>query len=109
MADACTEFRLSHDGQTIIGHNFDWVNPYAFILINPAGVKRHSGSMDSPYKTGQLYEVMGIACHSETKEEMIVYKGLYHCEKFGDNPWFFRPKKMFFEQVLWSGQYVPTV
>ena len=31
MADACTEFKLSYEGQSIIGHNFDWVNSYAFV------------------------------------------------------------------------------
>lgn len=59
------------------------------------------------YKTGQLYEMIGTAYHSETKEEMVVYRGLYHCEKFGNNPLWVRPKKMFFEQVFWNGQYVP--
>lgn len=59
------------------------------------------------YKTGQIYEMIGIAYHSETKEEMVVYKGLYDCEKFGKTPCFVRPKKMFFEEVLWNGQYVP--
>ena len=47
MADACTEFKLSYNGQSIIGHNFDWVNSYAFIVINPAGIKRRSGSIKS--------------------------------------------------------------
>jgi hypothetical protein len=59
------------------------------------------------HKTGQLYEVIGIAHHSETKEEMVVYRGLYHCDKFGKNPWFVRPKQMFFEQVLSNGQTIP--
>ncbi len=59
------------------------------------------------YKTDQVYEMIGIAYHSETKEEMVVYRGLYHCEQFGNNPWFVRPKAMFFEQILWNGQYVP--
>ena len=51
MADACTEFKLSYDGKSIIGHNFDWVNPYAFVVINPAGMKRHSGNMDSHFES----------------------------------------------------------
>ena len=61
MADACTEFRLLHDGQSIIGHNFDWVNPYAFIVINPAGIKRHSGSMDSHFKPLEWISKYGSA------------------------------------------------
>lgn len=59
------------------------------------------------YKTGQFYEVIGIARHSETQEEMIVYRGLYRCTKFGNNPWWVRPKKMFFEQVTCNGHCVP--
>lgn len=59
------------------------------------------------YKTDQIYEIIEIAYHSETKEEMVVYKGLYDCEKFGKNPCFVRPKKMFFEEVLWNGRYIP--
>jgi hypothetical protein len=59
------------------------------------------------YKTGQIYEMIGMAYHSETKEEMVVYRGLYDCEKFGKNPWFVRPKKMFFEKILWNGQHIP--
>ncbi len=52
MADACTEFKLSYNGQAVIGHNFDWNNPYAFIVINPAGIKRHSSSMEWASKYG---------------------------------------------------------
>lgn len=59
------------------------------------------------YKTGELYEVIGVARHSETKEEMVVYRSLYHGEKFENNPWWVRPKKMFFEQVVWNGHFVP--
>lgn len=59
------------------------------------------------YKTGQLYEVIGMAYHSETKEEMVVYRGLYRCEKFGNNPLWVRPKKMFFEKILLDDHYVP--
>ena len=61
MADACTEFKLSYDGQSIIGRNFDWANPYAFIVINPAGVKRHSGSMDSQFKPLEWVSKYGSA------------------------------------------------
>jgi penicillin V acylase-like amidase (Ntn superfamily) len=49
IADACTEFKLYFNGQSVIGHNFDWANPYAFIVINPAGIKRHSGSIESHF------------------------------------------------------------
>lgn len=59
------------------------------------------------YKNEQLYEVIGKALHSETQEEMIVYRALYHCDKFGDNQLWIRPMQMFFEKVIHNGQLVP--
>lgn len=45
---------------------------------------------------GKEYEVVGIARHSETLEELVVYKALY--QKEGENLWV-RPLKMFLEEV----------
>lgn len=59
------------------------------------------------YKNQKLYELMGIARHSETCEEMIIYKALFQCDKFGDNQVWVRPKKMFFENVPHNGNVVP--
>lgn len=59
------------------------------------------------YKTGKLYEVIGFAIHSETQEEMLVYKALYLCEKFGNNCLWVRPKEMFLENVEFNGLTVP--
>ncbi|MBA2657230.1 MAG: DUF1653 domain-containing protein [Tatlockia sp.] len=58
------------------------------------------------YKTEKLYEVLGLARHSETHEEMIVYRALYHCDKFGDTQLWVRPKQMFFEYIIQNGQKV---
>ena len=49
---------------------------------------------------GNIYEVIGIAKHSETLEEMVVYKATYQPE--GENLWV-RPLKMFIETVLIDG------
>jgi hypothetical protein len=49
---------------------------------------------------GKLYEVLGTARHSETLEELIVYKALYRPE--GENIWV-RPAKMFTEEVEING------
>ena len=45
---------------------------------------------------GNIYEVIGIAKHSETLEEMVVYKATYQIE--GENLWV-RPKAMFLESI----------
>ena len=56
---------------------------------------------------GKLYEVVGIARHSETREELVVYKALYDTEEFGKNSLWVRPKKMFFENVIINEKEVP--
>jgi len=52
------------------------------------------------YKGGQ-YEVLGIAKHSETMEEFVVYKALY-----GEGDLWIRPLKMFLEEVEFGGKKV---
>ena len=56
---------------------------------------------------GKLYEVIGVARHSETLEELVVYKALYKSDEFGENALWVRPKKMFFENVIVNGKKVP--
>lgn len=55
-------------------------------------------------KTGNYYRVHGVAKHSETLEDFVVYECLY------DNPasklWI-RPLAMFIEQVELNGKKVP--
>ena len=41
-----------------------------------------------------LYEYIGVAMHSETRDRMIVYRALY-----GDKGLFVRPYEMFMEEV----------
>lgn len=43
---------------------------------------------------GMEYEVLGVAKHSETQEELVVYKALY-----GEKELWVRPVKMFTEEV----------
>lgn len=52
---------------------------------------------------GNIYEVIGIARHSETLEKMVVYKATYQPE--GDNLWV-RPMSMFNETILINGEPV---
>ena len=53
------------------------------------------------------YQVIGVARHSETLEEMVVYRALYDSEEFGDQALWVRPKAMFLEEVEVDGKLVP--
>ena len=56
---------------------------------------------------GKFYEVLGVAHHSETMAELVVYKALYKSEKFGKSAIWVRPKKMFLEKVKVDGKLLP--
>ncbi|WP_280548680.1 MULTISPECIES: DUF1653 domain-containing protein [unclassified Halomonas] len=58
------------------------------------GIYRH-------YK-GPLYEVLGVARHSETEEPLVVYRALY-----GDYGLWTRPLDIFLESVEVQGEPVP--
>ena len=51
---------------------------------------------------GRDYEVIGIARHSETEQELVVYRCLY-----GDHSLWVRPLEMFMESVEIGGESVP--
>lgn len=59
----------------------------------PPGRYRH-------YKGGE-YEVVGIARHSESGEQLVVYRCLYD-----DNSLWVRPLPMFGEKVFYEGKWV---
>ena len=48
------------------------------------------------------YKVLGIAKHTETKEELALYQPLY-----GDRSWCVRPLNLFLEDVEVDGKTVP--
>lgn len=56
---------------------------------------------------GNFYEVIGVAHHSETLEELVVYRALYESEEFGKNALWVRPLQMFLETVEVKGEQVP--
>lgn len=60
----------------------------------PPGRYRH-------YK-GREYIVLGVARHSETEEELVVYR-----QDYGDRSLWVRPRAMFEEQVEVHGRQVP--
>jgi len=51
-------------------------------------------------KSGKFYNVLGIAKHSETLEELVVYEALY---KNTSSKLWVRPKKMFLETIEANG------
>jgi hypothetical protein len=51
---------------------------------------------------GQTYLVLGVARHSETFEEFVVYQAEY-----GDKSIWIRPIAMFIEQITLNGQQMP--
>ena len=48
----------------------------------------------------KLYEVLGLVRHSESLEELVLYKALYNSKEFWENSLWVRPKEMFFENVV---------
>lgn len=51
---------------------------------------------------GNAYQVVAMATHSETMEEMVVYKALY-----GEGGYWVRPAAMFLEEVTRDGKTFP--
>ena len=51
---------------------------------------------------GNEYTVVGVARHSETLEELVVYR-----QEYGDHGLWVRPAAMFAETVVIHGQTVP--
>ncbi len=51
---------------------------------------------------GKYYEVLGVARHSETGEELVVYRPLY-----GERGLWVRPLAMFTETVERDGKIMP--
>jgi len=56
---------------------------------------------------GKRYEVLGVARHSETLEQLVVYRALYDSEEFGKKALWVRPLTMFVESVEHEGKRVP--
>lgn len=62
-------------------------------MVSPGLYRHHKG---------QHYEVLGVARHSETEEEFVVYRALY-----GERGLWIRPVAMFTENVQKGGVSVP--
>jgi cyclomaltodextrinase len=51
---------------------------------------------------GNRYEVLGVGRHTETLEELVIYRSLY-----GTNDLWLRPLTFFLETVDWEGKVLP--
>src|SRR5271157_2197296 len=80
-------FILTFTGRSLAGNSRDMSN----VQI---GRYRH-------YK-GKEYTVIGVAQHSETEEELVVYR-----KEYGNHGLWVRPKAMFTEMVEVEGKAVP--
>lgn len=54
-------------------------------------------------KTGNLYEVLGIALQTETNDQLVIYRPLHE----NDFELFARPYSMFVETVVLNGESLP--
>lgn len=71
------------------------MNGYGAIVISiTPGIYEH-------YK-GSRYEVFRVVKHSETEEDMVLYRCLY-----GDYSWWVRPLTMFTETVIVNDESLP--
>jgi len=46
-----------------------------------------------------LYEIVGLATHSETRDELVIYKALYDKDQRGNYKLYARPAEMFCSRV----------
>lgn len=56
---------------------------------------------------GKLYLVIGVAKHSETLEDLVVYEAKYNSPEFGEHAIWVRPASMWSEKVEIDGKKVP--
>lgn len=57
------------------------------------------------HSKGSYYEVLGVGCHSETQEYLVIYRSLY--EKSGAPELWARPHTMFTEMIEKDGEQIP--
>jgi hypothetical protein len=56
---------------------------------------------------GNMYQMIDIAIHSETQEELVIYRALYFGKDGKYGTVFARPKDMFFSKVMVGGKELP--
>lgn len=79
----------------------DAMNQEVLPCFSPRAKSIVVGGFYDHYK-GFRYKILGIARHSETLEELVVYQALY-----GDSEIWVRPLEMFLENMTINGQSQP--
>ena len=69
--------------------------------LSDAAKSLELGEIYEHYK-GMCYRILSVGRHSETLEEVVVYRSLY-----GEGGTWVRPLKMFLETITKDGQVVP--
>lgn len=64
-----------------------------------AGIYKH-------YKN-KFYRVIGVAKHSETLEDFVIYQALYNDSDFGEKSFWIRPLVNFTEEVTIENETIP--
>ncbi len=67
--------------------------------------KLEIGAIYEHYK-GTKVKVIGECLHSETLEELVIYKALYESEEFGKDAIWARPKEMFLGTMVVNGKEI---
>lgn len=65
-------------------------------LFEPGDIVPHfkRETIENPHDNEYLYEIVGFARHTETGEDLVIYKALY-----GSKQLYARPKNMFYSEV----------
>jgi len=58
-------------------------------------------------KDGEEYEIVGTAVHSETLEELVVYRALYETDDYPHGTLWARPLAMFLGTINIDGKEIP--
>lgn len=56
---------------------------------------------------GKDYEIIGVGHHSETLEELVIYRALYDSPEFGKNALWARPIDLFLGEAEVDGKKIP--
>jgi len=81
------------------------MNSYFYDYFKPGDIVKHfKREMQSPDDLAKIpniyvYEIVGVATHSETRDELVIYKALYDKDQRGNYKLYARPLDMFISEV----------